>query len=222
MRVKIAFLIILLFVDVGCLVRFPEYNTANKITTIIFTIITAGVAWLILKEFKKSPKEKAASQRKNDEIMEKGTSYMGYPLQNLGPITAGSIVTIKMHPNEQKISLSSGKNSIDLPYSRILGFSINYEASLSSGKISIGGAIIGSALFGSTGAILGGLRKKGRNKISWIGTLLYESKEGEKKELNFKTYTIGSPEKKTLQMNQFEMSMNKIAVRRYDERPFEL
>ena len=76
--------------------------------------------------FFKTSEEKAASQRKKDEIMEKGTSYMGYPLQNLGPITTGSVVTIKMHPDEQKISLTSGKNSIDLPYDRILGFSIGF------------------------------------------------------------------------------------------------
>ena len=172
--------------------------------------------------FFKTSEEKAASQRKKDETMEKGTSYMGYPLQNLGPITTGSVVTIKMHPDEQKISLTSGKNSIDLPYDRILGFSINDETSLSSGKISIGGAIIGSAIFGPVGGVLGGLQKKGKNKISWIGTLLYESKEGERKELNFTTYTLGNPDKKTFQMNQFETLMNKIAVRRYDGQSFEL
>ncbi len=172
--------------------------------------------------FFKTPEEKAKAKRKKDETMERGTSYMGYPLQNLGPITAESIVTVKMHPDEQKISLSSGKTSIDLPYDRILGFSINDEASLSSGKISIGGAIIGAAFFGAAGGVIGGLRKKGKNKISWIGTLLYESKDGEQKELNFKTYTIGHPDKKTFQMNQFEMLMNKIAARRYEDQPFEL
>lgn len=103
-----------------------------------------------------------------------------------------------------------------------MGFSINDEASLSSGKISIGGAIIGSAIFGPVGGVLGGLQKKGKNKISWIGTLLYESKEGERKELNFTTYTLGTPDKKTFQMNQFETLMNKIAVRRYDGQSFEL
>ena len=159
--------------------------------------------------FFKTSEEKAASQRKKDETMEKGTSYMGYPLQNLGPITTGSVVTIKMHPDEQTISLTSGKNSIDLPYDRILGFSINDEASLSSGKISIGGAIIGSAIFGPVGGVLGGLQKKGKHKISWIGTL-------------FTTYTLGNPDKKTFQMNQFETLMNKIAVRRYDGQSFEL
>ena len=172
--------------------------------------------------FFRTPEEKAVSKRKKNEIMEKGTSYMGYPLQNLGPINTESVVTIKMHPDDQKISLSSGKNSIDLPYNRILGFSINDEASLSSGKISVGGAIIGAALFGPVGGVLGGFQKKGKNKITWIGTLLYESKDGEQKELNFKTYTIGNPEKKTFQMNQFEMLMNNIAVRRYDGQTFEL
>jgi hypothetical protein len=96
--------------------------------------------------FFKSSDEKAASQRKKDEIMEKGTSYMGYPLQNLGPITTNSVVTIKMHPDQQKITLTSGKNEIELPYDRILGFSIDEEAKLTSGKISLGGAIIGSEL----------------------------------------------------------------------------
>ncbi len=61
-----------------------------------------------------------------------------------------------------------------------VGFSINDEASLSSGKISIGGAIIGSAISGPVGGVLGGLQKKGKNnKISWIVRFLYESKEGE-------------------------------------------
>lgn len=172
--------------------------------------------------FFKSVEEKAANQRKKDEIMEKGTSYMGYPLQNLGPITTQSIVTIKMHPDEQKISLVSGKNKLELPYNRILGFSINDETTLSSGKVSIGGAIIGAALFGTVGGVAGALHKKGKSKTSWIGTLLYESKDGENKEINFLTYTIGNPDKKTFQMNQFEMLMNKIAVRRYTENTFEL
>ena len=62
--------------------------------------------------FFKSSDEKAASQRKKDEIMEKGTSYMGYPLQNLGPITTNSVVTIKMHPDQQKITLTSNYRMI--------------------------------------------------------------------------------------------------------------
>ena len=172
--------------------------------------------------FFKSADEKAAEQRKKDEIMEKGTSYMGYPLQNLGPITSQSDVTIKMHPNEQKISLVSGKNKLELPYDRIIGFSINDAATLSSQKISVGGMLIGTALFGTTGGIAGALHKKGNSKISWIGTLVYESKDGENKEINFLTYSIGNPDKKTFQMNQFEMLMNKIAVRRYEGTTFEL
>ena len=172
--------------------------------------------------FFKSAEEKATKQRKKDEIMEKGTSYMGYPLQNLGPITAQSIVTIKMHPNEQKISLVSGNNKLELPYERILGFSIDDESALSSGKVSIGGAIIGTALFGTVGGVAGALHKKGKSKISWIGTLLYKSKDGENKEISFLTYTVGNPEKKTFRMNQFEMLMNKIAARQYESNTFEL
>ncbi len=172
--------------------------------------------------FFKSSEERAISQRKKDEIMEKGTSYMGYPLQNLGPITTNSVVTIKMHPDQQKITLTSGKNEIELPYDRILGFSIDEEAKLTSGKISLSGAIIGSALLGTAGTVVGALHKKGKNKISWIGTLIYESKEKERKELNFLTYSLGNPDKKTFQMSQFETLMNKIAVRKFDGQKFEL
>lgn len=170
----------------------------------------------------KSADEKAASQRKKDDIMEKGTSYMGYPLQNLGPITSDSIITIKMHPAEQRITLSSGKNEIELPYDRILGFSIEEETTLTSGKISLSGAIIGSALLGPAGMAFGALHKKGKNKVRWIGTLLYLSKEGTPEELNFLTYTLGSPDKKTFQMTQFESLMNKIATRKFNNQKFEL
>ena len=109
-----------------------------------------------------------------------------------------------------------------MPYNRILGFSINEESVLSSGKISLSGAIIGGALLGPVGATIGALSKKNKNKVNWIGTLLYESKEGEQRELTFLTYALGAPTKKTFGMEQFETAMNKVASRRIDKDSFEL
>ena len=172
--------------------------------------------------FFKSSEEKELKQRKKDEIIESGASYMGYATTNIGPILKDSVVTIKMYPKEQKVTLSASKDKLDLPYNRILGFSINEESVLSSGKISLSGAIIGGALLGPVGATVGALSKKNKNKVNWIGTLLYESKEGEQRELTFLTYALGSPTKKTFGMEQFETAMNKVASRRIDKDSFEL
>ena len=161
--------------------------------------------------FFKSSEEKELKQRKKDEIIESGASYMGYATTNIGPIL-----------KEQKVTLSASKDKLDLPYNRILGFSINEESVLSSGKISLSGAIIGGALLGPVGATIGALSKKNKNKVNWIGTLLYESKEGEQRELTFLTYALGSPTKKTFGMEQFETAMNKVASRRIDKDSFEL
>ena len=109
--------------------------------------------------FFKSSEEKELKQRKKDEIIESGASYMGYATTNIGPILKDSVVTIKMYPKEQKVTLSASKDKLDLPYNRILGFSINEESVLSSGKISLSGAIIGGALLGPVGATIGADRK---------------------------------------------------------------
>lgn len=46
---------------------------------------------------------------------------MGYATTNIGPILKDSVVTIKMYPKEQKVTLSASKDKLDLPYNRILG-----------------------------------------------------------------------------------------------------
>lgn len=162
------------------------------------------------------------TKEEKETIIEKGTQYTGFSTENIGPICKNDLVTIKMLPDLQKIELSSKGNKIELPYDRLIGFSIEDEAKLTSGKISIGGAVIGGALLGPAGAVVGALSKKGKNKINWIGTLVYADKNGERKELCFLTNTLGNPNKKTFVMTQFETAMNNIATRKYNNEPFEL
>lgn len=53
MTVKIIFLVILSVLDIGFIPRFLGYNTANKITVIIFYLITIGIIWSIVRENKR-------------------------------------------------------------------------------------------------------------------------------------------------------------------------
>lgn len=52
MKVKIIFLIFLSIVDIGFIQHFPEYDIANKITVIIFYLITTWIIWSIVHENK--------------------------------------------------------------------------------------------------------------------------------------------------------------------------
>ena len=172
--------------------------------------------------FFKSEEEKEEARAKKEAKREKSVLYMGTALQNIGPILQNASVGITMDPENQRVRIHNQKNDIYLPYDRILGFSINKDTELVSGKISVGGAIVGAALLGPAGAILGGLSKKNKNKINWIGTLLYKDKDGNDSELNFLTDTIGKAEKKTDAMINFENAMNNVASKKFKDMEFEL
>ena len=57
MKAKIIFLVILSVLDIGFIPRFFGYSTANKITVIIFYLITIGIIWSIVRENKRTKLE---------------------------------------------------------------------------------------------------------------------------------------------------------------------
>lgn len=158
---------------------------------------------------KKSPEEKAAQK-------EAGLMFLGESLQAIGKIPSGKVVGLTLKPEEQVLNIHHDKTDITLPYSRIKGFKLEDEVTLAKSGSGLGGAIVGGALFGGAGAIVGQNIKKGQTKIKWVGTLLYEDKEGNAQTLSFIQWGLSGyyeDANKHWGASQFEAKLNEIATR---------
>lgn len=160
----------------------------------------------------KSKEEKAIKK-------EESLIFMGESLQPIGKIPNGKTVGLTLKPGDQVLNIHYDKIDITLPYDRIKGFKLEDETTLAKNGSTIGRALVGGALFGKTGAIVGGMSAKGNTKIKWIGTLSYVDKEGFFQELSFiqwglSGYYEGST--KHYGASLFENKINEI-VSRYSE-----
>jgi hypothetical protein len=167
----------------------------------------------------KSKEEK--EQRKQEKELKKEASliFMGESLQPIGKIASGKTVGLTLKPNEKVLNIHHDKIDITLPYERLKGFKIEDETTLAKSGSTIGRALVGGALFGKTGAIVGGMSAKGNTNTKWIATLIYEDKEGNLQELNFIQWGLtGHYEGATKHFgaSQFEDKINEI-VSRYGE-----
>lgn len=161
---------------------------------------------------KKTPEEKA--QKKESSVV-----FMGESLQPIGKIPAGKCVALTLKPSDQVLNVHYDKIDITLPYERLRGFRVDDEVSLSKSGSGLGGAIVGGALFGVGGAIVGQNAKKGKTKVKWIATLSYIDKDGNTQELNFIQWGISGyydGDVKHFGASQFENVINDI-VSRYGE-----
>lgn len=155
---------------------------------------------------KKTPEEK---QAKKEEI----TMYCCTTQQTIGNIPSGSLVVLSFTPSEKKLNITLDSSVVKLPYERIRGFSVENETNLVNGKTSIGGAIVGGALFGAAGAIIGATKNKGKAQNRWFASLTYTDKDGNNQELIFIEGSVfGDYEKNSKSLNaiEFENVIRKI------------
>lgn len=161
---------------------------------------------------KKTPEEKA--QKKEASVV-----FLGESLQAIGKIPAGKCVGLSLKPADQVLNIHYDKTDITLPYERLRGFRVEDEVTLAKSGSGLGGAIVGGALFGAGGAIVGQNMKKGKTAVKWVATLSYVDKEGSSQALNFIQWGItGYYEGATKHYgaSQFENAINEI-VSRYSE-----
>lgn len=161
---------------------------------------------------KKSPEEKAAKK-------EAGAMFLGETVQAIGKIPAGKCVGLSLKPADQVLNIHYDKTDITLPYNRIKGFRLEDEVTLAKSGSGLAGAIVGGALFGGAGAIVGQNIKKGKTDVKWVATLSYEDKEGNPQTLNFIQWGVSGYYEgaaKHWGASQFENAVNDI-VSRYGE-----
>lgn len=145
--------------------------------------------------------------------------FMGESLQAIGKIPAGKCVLLSLKPSDKVLNIHYEKVDITLPYDRLRGFRVENEVTLAKSGSGLGGAIVGGALFGVGGAIVGQNAKKGKTNIKWIATLSYVDKEGNAQALNFIEWGVTgyyNGENKNWGASQFENAVNDI-VSRYGE-----
>lgn len=147
---------------------------------------------------------------------EASVAFMGETLQAIGKIPSGKVVFLTLKPIEKALNIHWEKIDITLPYDRIRGFKLEDETTLAKSGSTIGRALVGGALFGKTGAIVGGMSAKGKTKTKWIGTLSYVDKEGNLQELNFIQWGLTGPYEGETNILPFEKKVNEI-VSRYSE-----
>lgn len=158
---------------------------------------------------KKSPEEKAAKK-------ESMAMFFGETVQPIGKIAAGKVVGLTLKPDDQVLNIHHDKTDITLPYNRIKGFKLEDEVTLSKSGSGLAGAIVGGALFGGAGAIVGQNAKKGKTDVKWVGTLSYEDKDGNPQTLSFIQWGVtGHYEGATKfgTASQFENAVNEIVSR---------
>lgn len=164
----------------------------------------------------KSKEEK--EQRKQERSIKKEASvaFMGETLQPIGKIPMKKLTFLTLKPTEKVLSIKYEKIEITLPYDRIRGFKLEDETTLAKSGSTIGRSLVGGALFGSTGAVVGGMSAKGNTKTKWIGTLSYIDKEGNLQELSFLQWGLTGPYEGATNVLPFESKVNEI-VSRYSE-----
>lgn len=159
---------------------------------------------------------KSKEEKKQEKELKRESSlmFMGESMQAIGKIPCGKCVGLTLKPTEQVLNIHNDKTDITLPYSRIKGFKLEDEVTLAKSGSGIGGAIVGGALFGGVGAVVGQNVKKGKTDVKWIGTLMYEDKEGNLQELSFIQWGISGyyqGSNKHWGASQFENKLNEIA-----------
>jgi hypothetical protein len=172
----------------------------------------------------KSKEEKERIKQEKELKKEASIIFMGESLQPIGKIPAGKTVGITLLPNDEKLNIHYDGVDITLPYERIRGFRLEDETTLAKSGNTIGRAVVGGALFGKTGAVVGGMSAKGNTNTKWIGTLSYVDKEGNLQELAFIQWGLtGHYEGATKHYgaSKFENKANEI-VARYGEAITEL
>jgi len=147
---------------------------------------------------------------------EASVAFMGETLQAIGKIPSGKVVFLTLKPIEKVLNIHYEKIDITLPYERIRGFKLEDETTLAKSGSTIGRALVGGALFGKTGAVVGGMSAKGNTKTKWIGTLSYVDKEGNLQELAFIQWGLTGPYEGETNILPFEKKVNEI-VSRYSE-----
>jgi hypothetical protein len=157
----------------------------------------------------KSKEEKAIRKEEKALKAESKAVFNGLSLQPIGKIQQDWLVELSLDPYERKLHIANKKSAVDItiPYERLRGFRLEDETTIAKSGSTVGRALIGGALFGATGAIVGGMSAKGKTKTKWYGTLTYEDKNGETQELAFEEFSFGS---NTLGMD-FRNHVNKIA-----------
>ena len=169
---------------------------------------------------RKTPEEKEKIKQEKALKYEASLSFCGETLQVIGKIPVGKCVELKLKPNEQVLNIHHDKIDITLPYDRIVSFRLENEVTLAKSGSGLGGALVGGALFGVGGAIVGQNSKKGKTKVKWIATLVYNDKDGITKELNFIQWAgfgYYEGDSKTFGAGQFESKLNEIAGRYGDD-----
>jgi len=169
---------------------------------------------------KKSPEEKEQRKQEIEKRKEASSIFLAKSMQAIGKIPAGQIVTLTLKPDNQVLNINHDKTDITLPYERLRGFRVEDEVTLAKSCGGLGGAIVGGALFGGVGAIVGQNAKKGKTKVKWIGTLSYEDKEGNLQTLNFIEWGLTrhyEGETKNWSASQFESAVNNIVARYGDD-----
>lgn len=157
--------------------------------------------------------------KKSPEKKEASVMFLGESLQAIGKIPAGKCVGLSLKPADQVLNIHHDKTDITLPYERLRGFKLEDEVTLAKSGSGLGGAIVGGALFGVGGAIVGQNIKKGKTDIKWVGTLSYEDKEGNAQTLSFIQWGVTGYYEgagKHWGASQFENAINEI-VSRYGE-----
>lgn len=160
------------------------------------------------------------NKKKKDSKKEKYNTFMGETMQSIGKIPMGQPVGLTLKSDKEVLNIHHDKIDITLPYNRIRGFKLESETELAKSGSTIGRALVGGALFGGTGAVVGSISAKGRTNTKWIATLSYVDKEGNPQELNFIQWGLTSyyeDASKHYGASQFENNVNNIASRYADD-----
>lgn len=157
------------------------------------------------------------SKEERDMKFERSLVFTGSTMQPIGKIQSGWLVDLTLDPEDRKLHIKNKNAGADItvPYSRIKGFSLESETTLAQSGRTVGRALIGGALFGAAGAVVGGMSGKGKTKTTWYGILSYEDKNGEIQELVFSEF-LSSKKDPNLMSLKFKNRVNDIAAENRD------
>lgn len=164
----------------------------------------SGISYML-----KSDEEKKKIKQAQRDRVETGTTFTGFTAQPIGSIPANGKVLLKPDPQNQALIILHKDISITLAYSKIVSFVLDSESKISSGGSTIGRAVLGGALFGSTGALVGGMSAGPKVKNRWVGQLTYKSGD-ETTVLTFLQAYTGKTKEPSAQ--KFEKTINQIGA----------